>query len=150
MYTNPAAGCRHHKCYDPEKPDYHTTVQDFVVCFFFLNHVTMILPSNVLFPFLINRKTALQKRKCPMISSSSSIYISICIYTYTQSQRYTHLCGGKNPITYAFFFYLHVVTHTLRHHHHHHHHLEHHHHHTIVFCCVCSFFSLFRKKNQKC
>lgn len=39
------------------------------------------------------RKTALQKRKCPKISSSSaSIYISICIYTYTQSQRYTRLC----------------------------------------------------------
>lgn len=46
-------------------------------------------------PFKKNRKTALQKRKCPEISSSSSsasIYISICIYTYTQSQRYTHLC----------------------------------------------------------
>lgn len=48
-------------------------------------------------PFKKNRKTALQKRKCPKISSSSSsssasIYISICIYTYTQSQRYTHLC----------------------------------------------------------
>lgn len=80
------------------------------------------------------RKTALQKRKCPKISSSSaSIYISICIYTYTQSQRYTRLCGKNimffpqsnthirtsSPGAYIY---------------------------TIVFCCVCFFF-LFRKKN---
>lgn len=57
------------------------------------------------------RKTALQKRKCPKISSSSaSIYISICIYTYTQSQRYTRLCWK----TSCFF---HKVIHTLGHHH---------------------------------
>lgn len=90
MYTNPAAGSLRHKCYDPGKPNNHTTVQ-FLIMLQWSYHQMYYSPLKK------NRKTALQKRKCPKISSSSSelIYISICIYTYTQSQRYTHLCLKK-------------------------------------------------------
>lgn len=88
VHQSKAAGSLRHKCYDPGKPNNHTTVQ-------FLIMLQWSYHQMYYSPFKKNRKTALQKRKCPKISSSSSsasIYISICIYTYTQSQRYTHLC----------------------------------------------------------
>lgn len=86
------AGSLRHKCYDPGEPNDHATVQ-FSFSFSF-NHVTMILPSNVLFPFQIDRKTALQKRKCPEISSSSSsasIYIYPYVYIHTPNHRDTRI-----------------------------------------------------------
>lgn len=95
MYTNPAAGSIRHKCYDPGTPSGRITVQ-----FSFSNHVTMILPSNVLFPFQIKQEDSTSEKKVPrdIIIISVDIYISICIYTYTQSQRYTHLCRKKHHV----------------------------------------------------
>lgn len=92
MFTNPASGSRPHKCYDPGTPSSRITVQ-----FRFSNHVSMILPSNVLFPFQIKQEDSTSEKKVPRISSSSSsaliyIYIYPYVFTYTQSQRYTHLC----------------------------------------------------------
>lgn len=89
---NPAAGSLRHKCYDPGTP---ATTQPCNFLLVFLNHVTMILPSNVLFPF--SNKTGRQhfrKESAPRYHRRRQrwyIYISISIYTYTQSQRYTQL-----------------------------------------------------------
>lgn len=64
--------------------------QLYIVQFIF---VTMILPSQVLFPFINIRRRALQIRKCSEISESIYPYIyTIYVYTYTRSQRYKHLC----------------------------------------------------------
>lgn len=69
----------------------------------FSRHVTMILPSNVLFP--LSNKTGRQhfrKESAPRYHHHHHhhqrwyIY-PLCIYTYTQSQRYTHLCR-KNTV----------------------------------------------------
>lgn len=78
-------------------------------------------------PFNNNRKTALQKRKCPEISSSAliyNIYISICIYihpVHTSLLKKHHVFpqSNTNIRTTSPGAYIH----------------------TIVSCCVCFFYS---------
>lgn len=127
MYTNPAAGSLHHKCYDPGKPNNHTTVQ-------FLIMLQWSYHQMYYSPFKKNRKTALQKRKCPKISSSSSssIYIYPYVYIHTPNHRDTHIFVKKK--TSCFF---HKVTHTLS---------PGAYIYTIVFCCVRFVFFYSEKK----
>ncbi len=61
--------------------------QLYIVQFIF---VTMILPSQVLFPFINIRRRALQIRKCSEISESISIYI-LYMYTNTPDHRDTNI-----------------------------------------------------------
>lgn len=89
MYTNPAASSLRHKCYDPGKPNNHTTVQ-------FFNHVTMILPSNVLFPFQKKQEDSTSEKKVPqdiiiIIIISVDIYIHMYIYIHPITEIHASL-----------------------------------------------------------
>lgn len=138
MYTNPAAGSIRHKCYDPGTPSARTTVQ-----FSFSRHVTMILPSNVLFPFQIKQEDSTSEKKVPrdiiiiIIIISVDIYIHY-VYIHTPNHRDTRTFVEKTPC------FSHKVTHirTLS---------PGAYIYTIVFCCVCLsffFFLIQKKKNS--
>lgn len=75
--SSPLTPC--HKCYDKKRAK--TTIHRAIY------FVTMILPSQVLFPFIKIRRRALRIRKCSEISASIHIRIFIYVYTYTRSQR---------------------------------------------------------------
>lgn len=107
MYTNPAAGSIRHKCYDPGTPSGRITVQ-----FRFSNHVTMILPSNVLFPFQIKQEDSTSEKKVPrdIIIISVDIYIHMYIYIHPITEIHAPL-PEKTPC------FSHKVTHTLGHYH---------------------------------
>lgn len=109
VYTNPAAGSIRHKCYDPGTPSSRITVQ-----FSFSHHVTMILPSNVLFPFQIKQEDSTSEKKVPrniiIIIISVDIYINY-VYIHTPNHRDTRTFAGKTPS------FPHKATHTLGHYH---------------------------------
>lgn len=109
MYTNPAAGSLRHKCYDPGMPNNHTTVQ------FVFNHVTMILPSNVLFPFQKKQEDSTSEKKVPqdiiIIIISVDIYIHMYIYIHPITEIHASLLKKKHHV------FSHKVTHTLGHYH---------------------------------
>lgn len=137
MYTNPAAGSIRHKCYDPGTPSARITVQ-----FSFSRHVTMILPSNVLFPFQIKQEDSTSEKKVPrdiiiiliIVIISVDIYIHY-VYIHTPNHRDTRTFAEKTPC------FSHKVTHirTLS---------PGAYIYTIVFCCVCLFFFLIQKKKS--
>lgn len=140
VYTNPAAGSIRHKCYDPGTPSGRTTVQ-----FSFSRHVTMILPSNVLFPFQIKQEDSTSEKKVPrdiiiilliiLLILSVDIYIHY-VYIHTPNHRDTRTFAEKTPC------FSHKATHirTLS---------PGAYIYTIVFCCVGLFFFLTQKKKNQ-
>lgn len=131
MYT---AGSIRHKCYDPGTPSGRITVQ-----FSFSRHVTMILPSNVLFPFQIKQEDSTSEKKVPrdiiiIIIIIVDIYIHY-VYIHTPNHRDTRTFAEKTPC------FSHKVTHIR----------------TLspgaylynsILLCLSLFFSLFRKKKS--
>lgn len=96
--------------------------QLYIVQFIF---VTMILPSQVLFPFTNIRRRALQIRKCSEITAS--IYIHIYPYVY----MYTHTLDHRDINIFANIM-LYNVTHS--------HNITWSFFYTIVFWCVPFFY----------
>lgn len=129
MYTNPAAGSLRHKCYDPGKPNNHTTVQ-------FLIMLQWSYHQMYYSPFKKTGRQHFRKESAPRYHHHhhhhQRWYIYPYVYIHTPNHRDTRIFVKKK--TSCFFPQSNTHIRTLS---------PGAYIYTIVFCCVCFF--LFRK-----